>query len=108
MNRDVDTVVSKPLSGCCERNQGRDTAVGKEDLAILAGEICVQAFILGGRVAVDGDWVPVVTHFRFWRSAGVVAIADDFGVVAIDTCGERQFTNGIMAYPCEPPAEAYR
>lgn len=104
----VDAVVCQPLGGCCDRNQGADTAVGKEDLTILACEIGVQTCIFGGRVGVDDHGVPVVTHFRFLRSRWRVGIANDFGVGAIDPSGIRQFTNGIMTYPCEPLTEAYR
>lgn len=107
MNCDVDAVVCKTLGSCCDRNQGADTAVSKEDLAILAGEVGVQVCILGGPVGVYCDGVPVVTYFGFWRTGSGVAIADDFGIVAIDPKAIRQFTNGIMAYPCEPLAEAY-
>lgn len=108
MNRYVDAVVCQPLGGCCDRNQGADTAVGKEDLAILAGEICVQAFPLGGSVGVDYNRVPVVTHLWFWRAGSGVAVTDNLCVVAIDPKAIRQLTNGIMAYPCEPFTEAYR
>lgn len=106
--RDVDSVVCQPLDGCFERNQGRDATACKEDLAILASDVSVQAFILGGHVAVNDDGVPVVTHLGFRCSGSVVAVAYDFGVATTDTCGKRQFTNGIVAYACVPLAEAYR
>lgn len=108
MNRDVDAVICQPLGGSCERNHGGDTAVGKEDLAILAGEIGVQAFPLGGSVGVDCDGVPVVTYFGLWRTGGGVAVADDFCIVAIDPKAIRQFTYGIVAYARKPFAKADR
>lgn len=108
MNRDVDAVVCQPLGCCSDRNQGADTAVGKEDLAILAGEVCVQVCILGGPVGVYCDGVPVITHLRFWRAGSGVTVADNLCIVAIDPKAIRQLTNGIMAYPCEPFTEAYR
>lgn len=108
MHRDVDSIFRKPLDSGGKRNQGGDSAAGEEDLSILAGEVRVQAFILGGRVAVDDHGVPVVAHLGFWCTGGIVAIADDFGLVSVDTCCVRQFTNGVMAYACKPLAEAYR
>lgn len=106
MNRNVDAIVCQPLGGCCDRNQGADTAVGKEDLAILAGEVCVQVCILGGSVGINCDGVPVVTYFGLWRTGGGVAVSDDFSIVAIDASGVWQFTNGIVTYAREPFAKA--
>lgn len=105
MHSDVNSVVCQPLSGCCERNQRRNTAIGKEDLAILACEIGVQAFILCGSVGVDCYRVPVVTHLWFWRAGSGVTVAYNLCIVAIDPSGKRQFTNGIVAYAREPFAK---
>ena len=106
MHSDVNSVIRQSLGGSCERNQGRDTATGKEDLAILAGQISVQVGIFCSHVAINDDGVPIVTYFGLRRAAGGVAVADNFGIVAIDASGVRQFTNGIMAYPCKPFAKA--
>lgn len=106
MNRDVNAIICQPLGGSSERNQGRDTAICKEDLAVLACEIGVQAGIIRGCVAVNYPGVPVVTYFGLWRAGSGVTVADNPCIIAIDESGVRQFTNGIVTYAREPFAKA--